>query len=455
MKIRTIVYPLVLASFTMLVGCGTSDSENTAETGGETLSLSLQLPDSLTGGREVAARTLADGIEGAALAAREGTGEPCAFVGVEEESDLFENGYQTTRFMVSLMATWTCIADFLIDVADVLVHDGSIVEGDNDTLSPDYDADDPTHYSVTDDSDMQTTIRMYYGYDRANPPTEDAVPEFYLSWYESDAGAIQGKMIIDASLIDAEDRNPEDPVRMRMDFDFDDQRKLADVFMQFDASNPWADGMRIDIRKDLQANLFSQVYTARGMIEMKGQFFEVDTISEIPDVQFYTVADGLGNGAALEEIQDMSLPIWINPFRDNYLGNYLFTKQDVYFFEDDMDWDYINKTVTSAVYRGGRTTAASGGTWIPFNPSLDMVINALVLDSDYFTGDKCAAIDDECTELLNAVFVDGFADQEQNQGTDPMDWRSDALADAVFLDSVYPNGQNWEGAFDQVFDPVL
>ncbi len=144
-----------------------------------------------------------------------------------------------------------------------------------------------------------------------------------------------------------------------------------------------------------------------------------------------------------------------NHNQNNHLGNYLATKQDVYFFEDDMDWEYINKTFTSSIYRGDRTTPVSGGSWIPFNPSLDMIITALSLDPAYFSGDLCADLDDDCTELFNAVFVNGFAEQEQNQGSDPMDWRSDALQAAVYLNSVYPNGQNWDGAFDRSFTPDL
>ena len=72
--------------------------------------------------------------------------------------------------------------------------------------------------------------------------------------------------------IDSSNRKNDDPVRMRMDFNFDADSKNADMFLQFDDSNPWADGMRIDISKDLQANLFEQVYTARGLIKMNNQF---------------------------------------------------------------------------------------------------------------------------------------------------------------------------------------
>ncbi len=451
MNAKQTLIPLLIGTCSLIAGCGDSDPGSAGTQ--DNLSIDLSLPDSLTGGQVTSSPRLAGRGLPDELAARGGTGEPCSYQGVEQEDDLFRNGYQTTRFMVSIMASWTCIADLLIDVADVVVHDGSIVETDNDTQSASYESDEPTHYSVTDDSETQTTIRMYYGYDRANPPTENDKAEFYISWNESENGPVEGRLIVDAIGIDASGHDPEDPISMRMDFNFNDNLKTADMFLRFDENNAWADGMRIDISKDLNANSFTHVYTARGMINMKGQFFEVDGITEIPDVQFYTVADGLGNGAAIEEIQDMSLPIVPNLFRNNHLGNYLFTKRDLYFFEDDMDWDYIHKTVTAATYRGGRTTAASGGSWIPFDPSLDMIVSALSLDADYFSGNQCAVVDDDCTDLLNAIFIDGFAGQEQNQGSDPMDWRSEALQSAVYLDSVYPNGENWEGAFEQSFTP--
>ncbi len=451
MKKSYLIIPLLLASGIFISGCGT-DTDASGSTTDDNLTVDLNLPDSITGGKAVANLSLANKIQTSDLASKSSTGEPCTYLGAEHD-DIFENGYKTTRFMVSTMATWTCIADLLIDLADVVVHDGSIVETDNDIQATNYDNEDPTHYSITDDSDTQTTIRMYYGYDRANPPTENDLPGFYISWkssYDTDA---QGRMIVDASALSA-DRLVTDPVRMRMDFNFNASSKNADMFLQFDSNNPWADGMRIDITKDLQANQLQQVYSARGLIKMTNQFLPVSGITEIPDVHFYTVADGLGNGAAIEEIQNMSLPLFVNIFRNNNLGNYLFTKRDIYFFEEDMDWEYINKTVTSSNYRGGRTTAEIDGSWVPFDPSLDMIKTALSLDTDYFSGDLCANVNDDCNSLLNAIFVDGFAGQEQNQGTDPMDWRSTALNNAVYLQSVYPNGTDWTGAFEQSFNPL-
>jgi len=449
-----LIIPLFISCCSLLAGCGTS-SEESPQTSTDSLSIDMQIPDSLTGGTAVQSRPVAFKSVTAAIANRASTGEPCAFLGIEDDDDLFENGYKTTRFMVSTMATWTCIADLIIDIAETIEHDGSLIESDNDTLAENYDASEPTHYSVTDDSTTQTTARMYYGYDRANPPTEESIPEFYISWNQISEDIAQGRMIISPDLIDGDNVNPEDPVNMRMDFSFDQNTRQADMFLQFDENNQWADGMRIEISKDLNASVLGQVYTARGMIKMNAQFFAVESISEIPDIQFYTVSDMLGNGAAIQEIQNMSLPLWLNLLQNNHLGNYLFTKKDMYFFDENSEWEYINKTITSATYKGSRNTPESGGSWLPFNPSQDMIITALELEANYFSGDLCGDIESSCVGLLNAIFRDGFAEQEQNQGADPMDWRSTAVENATYLESVYPNGVDWTDAFALEFSPTL
>lgn len=453
MKIQQLFLTTLLTGG-ILVGCGGSANDTNNAAPDDNLSVRLELPDSLTGGTAANNKGIAAKIGQVAVAGRGGTGEPCAFIGPEDDNDPFRNGYDTTRFLVSTMATWTCVADLLIDLADVIAHDGIIVESDNDTLASDYESDDPTHYSITDDSDTQVTVRMYYGYDRANPPVPTDIPDFYVSWSQTSDDIVQGRMIINANGINGANQNSDDPALMRMDFDFDADQRSADMFLQFNGDNQWAEGFRIQITKDLNASPLAQVFTARGLIKMAGQFFPVPGITETPNIQFYTVSDLLGNGAAIEEVQDFSLPLLLNFFLDNHLGNYLFTKTDLYFFEGDQDWEYIYKTVTSSEYRDGRNTPATGGSWLPFDPSLDMIINALSLANSYFTGNQCAIIGDDCNDLLNAVFLDGFAGQEQNQGSDPMDWRSDALNNANYLSSIYPNDIDWDGAFDQSFTPT-
>jgi hypothetical protein len=442
------VFIIILLSVALLGACG-EGSKKKPETRGLALTLDMDLPDSITGGPSPQALAASQQIESAA---KSDSDIPCAYLGSEEE-DPFRNGYEMTKFMVSAIATWTCWADTLIEIANGVAHDGIIHETDNDTSQENYDAEDPTHYQINDESKTQTTIRFYYAYDRTSPPQQGDDPQFFLSWNASENGDILGRLIIDGEGVNTDDRDPDDPTLMRMDFNFDDTQEVADMFLQFDDNNDWAEGFRIQVTKDLTAGPLEQVFTALGLIKMKAQFFTSDDITEIPNVHMFTVADTLGEGAALAKFEQIALPLELNQ-TGNHLGNYLFDKDDIYFFDHDGNWDWIEKSIADASYRGSRTTPATGGTWIPiFDPSLDMVATELALGADYFTGSKCADIGDDCTDLLNAVFADGFADQEPNQGIDPMDWRSDAIATPVYLNSIYPNGFDWSGAFDYAFTP--
>jgi hypothetical protein len=293
-------------------------------------------------------------------------------------------------------------------------------------------------------------VRLFYGYPRSAPPVASSVPGMFVAWDKSTNGALTGRMVLDAELINGEHRKPDDPIAMRMDFTFNDSAKTADMYLRFDAGNPWADGLRIQVTQDLTANPTQTVFVARGLTEMKRQFVPVDGISELPKLKVYTVSNRAGTGAAIAEFIDVGLGLPLN--ETNHLGNYLFNKTDTYFFQYDQDWDYIHKYVDTAILRGQRTTPASGGSWLPFDPSLDIIESALNLGSGYFAN-TCARAGDECSALLNAIFGDGFAGQEKNQGSDPLDWRSTAIASPDYLTTVYPNGVSWDGAFDPVFTP--
>lgn len=445
---------IITASAILLAGCGGGKNDSKLQAD-NTPDIRIDIPASLTGGPR-AKQAQAKQNANMTASTRAGTGEPCSYIGDKDE-DHFRNGYKLTKLLVSAIATWSCIGDLLIDVSNFVEHDGTIHATDNDFSSPDYDPEDPTHYSVVDDSDSQTTVRLYYAYDREAPPQEGEDPQFYISWNESADDVLEGRIVIDARNINNGKRKAEDPIMLRMDFLYTDFEKTADMFLRFDEGNQWAEGFRIHLVKDMNANPLEKVYLARGLIEMKAQFLPVDNIAEVPDIRLYTVSNRSGKGAAIADIQDMSLPLKISGgFIDNHLGNYLFSKNDTYFFDEDGGSDWIYKTVPSAEYRGGRNTPETGGTWIPLDPSLDMIVEELALDSDYFTGSKCVNIGDDCTQLLNAVFKFSLRGlQEQNEGEDPKDWRSDAIANPVYLDSIYPNGVNWEGAFNFDFVPSV
>ncbi|MCP4386801.1 MAG: hypothetical protein GY802_00775, partial [Gammaproteobacteria bacterium] len=260
----------------LLVACGSSSSGGNSGDAADDFSVKMELPDSLTGGNSNSSRRIAGKI--AAVAEHGGSGEPCSYLGPENEDDPFRNGYETSRFMISIMATWTCIADLLINLSDIVPRDGMIIETGNNTLSPDYESDDPTHYSVTADSDTQVTLRMFYGYARNAAPQIGDSGQFYISWNKTGAETVQGRMIVDASVIDADDREPDDPDMMRMDFDFTPQQRMADMYLHFDQNNRWADGFRIQVTRNDSANPLGQVFTARGLIDMSAQFLPLPGI---------------------------------------------------------------------------------------------------------------------------------------------------------------------------------
>ncbi len=430
--------------------------------------LELNLPNSLTGGIQTTTAIVAKQqaqvigsssdaqlITNAVTSSANTSNQPCQFIGVSDDEP-FRNGYQMTKFMVSTVAAWTCIGDTLISVSNFIAHDGVILETDNDTTTGNFKPNDPTHYSITDDSKTQTTIRLYYGYSRVTPPRVADDPQFFISWNESstDTSIIEGRLIIDAVMIQANDRKAEDPTKMRMDFNYTQNSKDVDVFLQFDAGNEWAEGFRMMVNKDLNANPLTKVYLARGLMKMKKQFLPITGITEIPNLQLYTVSDSFGNGAAIAEFQDISLPLELNSTTNNHLGNYLLTKTDNYYFQADQQWDWIKKSITTSEFRGARTTPTTGGTF-PSDPSLDTLKVVLNLDANYFTANLCANVGDDCNNLLNSIFREGLFNHEQNQGTQPTDWRATALAAPNYLNSVYPNGADWFGAFDYNFTPSL
>lgn len=437
-------------SLALLTGCGgTSDDSGQTQTKEPASFINLNLPDSLTGGTAATNTTLS--VASATVSAQSEHDAPCAYIGVDDD-DPFRNGYQMTKFMVSAVAAWSCIADVLIEAAEaqIVPHDGVIHETDNDTTAANYDADDPTHFSITDDSDHQTTIRLYYGYDRANPPVMGEDPQFFISWVENANAEYEGRLVI-SSDIDPENRNAGDPIWARMDFHFTSTQKVADMFLRFELGNPSIEGFRIRVTKDLTANAWTKVFTAQGKIELKDQFAPVDGVDVLPTLDMYTIADKLGNGAAVANLVDVTLPLPLS--ETNHLGNYLFTKEDKYVFDLDGDADWVYKTFPIATYVGGRTTPATGGT--ATDPSLDMISGYLWPNQPNYFDTNCNDINTDCVDLLNRIFEDGFAGQEPNQGSDPMDWRSAGIENPVYLDSVYPNGTDWTGAFDFSFTPTL
>ena len=396
----------------------------------------MALPASLTGG-QIDAKHFSHAA----------TGSACAFLGSQVEEP-FRNGYQMTQFMVGTAATWTCITDTIIHIVALIPHDGRIHAAETNVKgSPGYQTDEPTHYRISEQDNGTIVVNLYYDYATETPPTSATTPDFYIAWKDTGNGNLQGKLVIEADRIG--ERDIDDPSRMRMDFQYTPAQQTVNMYLQYD-ENPWANGFRIEIVKDLTAPANNKIYTAKGIMDMNRQFLANLVSDELPDLRMHTVADQFGKGAASAQLNNVALPIHFN---DSYgLGEYILDTQDLYFFRADKDWDWISKSVVRSEYRGQRNLLQSGGTSEPLNPSQDQIVSFLNLDQDYFTNGKCELIGDDCNTMLNAIFTHGFSNEEKNHGQNPNDWRSSAVIPAAYLTSVYPSGfSSWNGVFTQTF----
>ena len=403
--------------------------------------LSMDMPDSLTGGNGSVNQS--PNLALVSNAAQQGV--PCVFLG-SDSADPFVNGYETSRFLVSQMATWTCIADLVISAIDFTINDGEIHATDNNKTAENYNPEDPTHYQVLRSTDTTTSVRMFYGFERTTPPTKVDSAGIVLQWTNNEDDLVEGALSLDVNYMD-KTPNLEDPTGMRLNFSQSNTVATNDMFLIFDDSHEDVEAMRVKITEDKNAIHKQEAFTVQALVKVKKQWLTVESVTTVPDIKLVAITDKLGDGASRLLISDLAVALPIA--ENNHLGDYLFDKTDNYYFSaniSDANWDWIEKSVTQSSYEGIRTTPISGGTWIPFNPSLDQLINAFELDATYFTNGQCEAIGDSCNELMNAIFQDGFAGQEPNQGQDPQDWRTDAMQSAEYLNSVYPNGTNWDDA---------
>lgn len=421
----------IFLSSVLLSGCLKDDKNKNAHI--DSFDLTLNLPKSLTGTQSTQVKPAA---KGSVVAHNNPDNEfaNCDYVGPEDE-DIFKNGYNMTQFMVSAVASWTCIGDILINIGSLLPANGNIQTTEHNADEPNYDPEEPTHFKVSKNKDS-TSISLYYGYGHSQPLPDNATPGFYIVW-QKNGNITTGKMLIDANAINNPARDDDDPTQVRMDFNYNETQKHADMYMVFDEGNPWAEGFRIQVIKDLTAAPTQQVYTARGKIDTTGQYADVDGITEIPVFDLYTVSDAAGKGAAHAEFTDLGLSLKIDI--DSHLGDYLVNKQDTYFFDENSDWDWIEKSFTDTELRGSQRNLNAN--------ELDSVEAFLGLPNDYFDT-TCDVEFAECNALINSIFEDGFYGQEANQGADPNDWRSTALDNITYLESVYPAGNtSWDGVF--------
>ncbi len=416
-----------------LQACKSEETElttttDTTSTSISTPSLELSFPDTLTGGSTSSASVAPGEVNYA-----ESDGPNCNFDGNGDDNDPFKNGQNMSRFLISMTATWMCFGDWMM--TNVMAM-GWPVDGVIQTIPEDADdPDSPTGISITQDSDTQTTIRLYW-------EDDTTTPGMFISW-NTDSGTTTGKMVL-GSVFMGDDDSSDSPDEMRMDFTVSATEQIADMFLAFpDAASAFT-GFRTEVTKDLADNSF----IARAKMDMKAQYSSdatMDTlITETPVYQVFTVADSTGAGAALAEMSDIGWGLDLSGSSLGHIGYYLFTKTDTFFFNASGVSEYVNKVISSATYEGARTSTTG---------NLDTIEAALSLSADYYT-DTCNDTTTDCSAMIEALFSNSDFGQEQNSGTDPGDSRSTAITSPSYLSSVYPTGSSsWDGVFDMSFTP--
>jgi hypothetical protein len=362
-----------------------------------------------------------------------------------------------TRFLVGVTASWTCIADHIRRIVDILVFYGALDTNGTPWAVTDRDPDDPTYVSLTEnDITGDKEVRLYWGL------TTDAGDEgWYLAWNDT-GGIVDGVLIIDVVNMGSVIDTAEDPEFMRMDFLYTGTEQTADAFLSFFTANLWADAFRIHVFKDLVNN--DPRYVARGILALKAQFDPIwatntgDT--SVPGLNMYTVADANGNGAALALMSDIGLSLDLQ--QGDHLGNFLFGKNDRYYFSSGGAPVYVLKTVTPATYVNGKDL--SGPSWPDSDADVD---TALSTGGDYAT---CTGTEPytgaECESFLDALFGDADWWADVNFGTDPGDWRTTRLDAAegdqatYFLGDTCPDNVGpctWDrsssGVFEMTYPP--
>jgi len=395
----------------------TSSSEITAP------SLEMDLPDTLTGGAS------SSKVLGGVWAKG---GPNCSFEG-GSQSNPFENGHAMTKFLTGIAQSQLCLADYLSNVA---IEMDIAVDGELHAV-PGNDSGSPSHIQVTANSDTQTTVQLYWNNDKTNP-------SLFLSWNVS-GSVTSGRMVLDAAAMGNSDSGAPDSVRV--DFTQTDSAATANVYMAFPDTNSFLTGFRVQLIEDktLASTAVNRI-VVKGRMDMKDQFGAASDstmstyITEIPNLKVYTLSDGDGKGAAVAIMSDMGLSL-------GTLGYYIHTKRDEYFFASDGTSEWVEKTVTDATYKGGKTADTATDSYVD---------SALGITSG--TTNACGlGTASSCVTLMQGIYTAGWSGQEQNSGADPGDDRTslvDAITSDDMLSSVYPSGESsWDNVFDMSFTP--
>ena len=427
--------PILLLTLA-LSACGKKEETPpaTVPTYGPTVSLGL--PDSLTGGQ-----TTTTGMY-TTMATGQGGGN-CDFRG---DAEPFRNGFTLTRFMVSAIASWGCLADNVMYMTSLAISQGWVqTDGTLLTLPPNpNDPNAPTGFWVLE-TGTQREVKLFWN--------SSANPGMYFAWDTAPDGTVTGKVVVDAAALNGSVLNTQ-PDFMRMDFSQTSTQKTGEIFIHF-LNNPDVTAFRIKVTKNLTSTF--PMYTAQGYYPMQRQwdanFSAAHPGSLTPALQVYAIADGNGHGAAVARMADWG---WsFTPLDDgDHLGSFLFTKDDTVYFTNLGNGNYtpvfISKNISSASYLGDRLINTTG--FVQSAAAIDwyfangtdpgLPIPGYAANHQGMAYQTCTDplntlpySGPECGYFLNSLFnLPGWA-PEANSGSNPNDNRSTLIDAAVGVGS--------------------
>ncbi|MDH5750995.1 MAG: hypothetical protein OEZ59_01080 [Deltaproteobacteria bacterium] len=510
-QIRNLLMLAITAMVVLLLiaGCESPEEETAPETTTTFApQLSMDLPDSLTGGTSIVTPTSSRYTP---LAAGD---DPCAFNG-QNEQNWHDNGYKMARFMVGAVASWSCLADQIMMFTDIFVALGWPTDGTTYPLE-NNNSTDPNPVTamgilVDDSADpARREVRLFWG--EASPGVANTTDAgMFFAWDTSADGTVSGRVVVDAAALNGS-VEPEGPTYMRMDFSITSQHKIGEMFLAFEAQNEFTNAFRIKVTKNLDGA--NPLYEVMGNIDVKAQFdtrFTADHPGYTPSLKMYAISNGLGHGAAVARIADLGFRFagfeavyeipedpTSNIITSDHLGAFLFTKDDTYYFTNlgngNHEPVYVNKAVYSASYLGGKLFDQHGylqdtGVWI-YNDNGDPVTWFGGVATEYSaehaklfetpeewldwalmgapspiptpltpTYSNCTAApgpSTDCVTFLNAVFQNDDFGQAANMGTEPDDYRKPLIDAATYLDTSCPNdAANCEMDETEVFQMQL
>lgn len=424
--------PLVLLLALGLAGCeddsSTSQSSSSDTYDGDGVTISIDYPDTLTGGSTTGTTALSRTVQ------RLGGGRAIDDCFYEGNDEWWVNGYNMTQFLIGTSATWTCITENLIAAILLLpLPNGTFID-----ISDDSDPDGATGlmYSKVDGI---YSFEFFYG-----GSTQDS--DLWVAWTES-GGAVEGKLILTDTAFDEDDGSSNELAGLRVDFLKNSDEESADLYVEFGETTDLI-GYRAEVMHDLSGTFPD--YTAKGIVELRSQWspdFATAGVTAIPDLRIITYADDVGSGAAIGRFVDAGLSLQDST---SDFGLYLFNKDDIYYFDADGTDEFINKTIDVATYEGGRDATPG---------ELDLVEGFLGLGGSYFDAncnDETATAGSatrDCDVFVQALYVLPWSGEETNSGVKPVDERStliDAVTEDDYLDTSLP-----EDVFDHTFTPSI